>query len=322
MYKISRRALISTSVAIAIPSIGLAQHSQPLKILVAYPPGGASDATARLFAERLAPILSRPVVVENRAGADGIIAMDAVAKAPKDGSVLGFVAISPFAITAHLRKLPFDAKDVVPLAPLMYSPALVLATPATPAKTLAEVLDQAKKKPGSVRWGNSGSVSLAALILEQIKATSGADILLVPYKGGAQQIMDALSGQFELMAINAAPSVLEHVKEGKLRVLAVTGPRRIETLAQVPTLAELGFADANMTSHFGLFLPSGVSGSITTQLNAAINKVIADPEFKARVVAMGNELTGGTGDDLAKRIDTESRANAKIIQRGRVRIFV
>lgn len=320
MNSLSRRAMVVAGVTAALPCLSKAQQGQPLKILVAYPPGGASDTTARLLAERLAPILHRPVVVENRAGADGIIAMDAIAKAPKDGSVMCFVSISPFAITAHLRKLPFESRDVMPLVPVMYSPALVLATSATQAKTLPEVLDQAKKKPGSIKWGNSGNVSLGALILEQIKAVSGADILLVPYKGGAQQIMDALSGQFELMAINAAPSVLEHVKEGKLRVLAVTGPRRIASLSQVPTLAELGFTEANMTSHFGLFLPGGVPSSITVQLNAAVNKVMTEKEFKARVISMGNELTGGTADDLANKIDTESRANARIIQRAGLKL--
>jgi len=254
-----------------------AQSRSALQIIVAYPAGGASDATARLMAERLGLHLGRPVVVENRAGADGIIAMDAIAKAPKDGSVMGFCANSPFAITAQLRKLPFEASAVTPLAPLTYSPAVIPATRATTAQTLTEVLDQARKQPGAVRWGNSGSVSLATLILEQLKFGSKTDILLVPYKGGSQQIMDALGGQFELMAINAAPSVLEHVKDAKLRALAVTGPNRLESMPQVATLAELGFPEANLTSHFGMFLPAGAPAAVATQLNEAINKVIAEP---------------------------------------------
>lgn len=315
MLHINRRHLLALASACTIGSAAIAQSKSPLRIIVAYPAGGASDATARLLAERLAVHLDRPVVVENRAGADGIIAMDAVAKAPKDGSVMSFCAISPFAITALLRKLPFEANAVTPLAPLMYSPAVILATRATTARTLPEVLDQARKQPGAVRWGNSGSVSLAALILEQLKFSAKADILLVPYKGGSQQIMDALGGQFELMAINAAPAVLEHVKEAKLRVLAVTGPARIESLPQVATLAELGFPEANLTSHFGLFLPAGVPSAVATQLNEAINKVIAEPQFKARVIAMGSIPTGGSGADLAARIESETRTNQKIIQR-------
>lgn len=315
MPHFTRRHLLTLTSALAINTMASAQSKSALKIIVAYPAGGASDATARLMAERLALHLGRPVVVENRAGADGIIAMDAIAKAPKDGSVMGFCAISPFAITALLRKLPFEASAVTALAPLTYSPAVILATRATTAQTLTEVLDQARKQPGAVRWGNSGSVSLAALILEQLKFASKTDILLVPYKGGSQQIMDALGGHFELMAINAAPSVLEHVKDAKLRALAVTGPNRLESMPQVATLAELGFPEANLTSHFGMFLPAGVPAAVATQLNEAINTVIAEPQFKAKVISMGSIPTGGTEAELAARIETETRTNQKIIQR-------
>lgn len=317
----TRRTALSCLAALALAASlpAAAQSAAPLRILVAYPPGGASDATARLLADRMSSLLARPVIVENRAGADGIIAMDAIAKAPKDGSMIGFAAISPFALTPHIRKLPFEAGQVVPLAPVMYSPALLVATPGTSAKSFEELLAQERQRPGSVRWGTSGSISLVTLILEQIRAASGVQFLAVPYKGGTQQIMDALSGQFEVMALNAAPTVMEHVKTGKLRVLAVTGARRIESLPQAPTLAELGFEKANLVSHFGLFLPAGVPATIAEQLNAVVNKVLAEPAVRAKIIDMGNVPTGGTADELAARIESESRENAQIIRRAGIK---
>ena len=207
MTRLSRRTTLALLAGLSCLH-GLSAHSQPpsvVRIIVAYPPGGAGDTVARLLADRLCTELGRPVIVENRAGADGLIAMEAVSKSPADGSVLLFSAISPLTIAPHVRKLPFDLKSVAPLTPVMYSPGILAATSATGAKSLAELLAEAKKSPGSVRWGNSGSVSLSLLLAEQLKAASGADIVVVPYKGGGQLVTDALGGQFEVAALTSTP---------------------------------------------------------------------------------------------------------------------
>lgn len=313
---ISRRVALSAVAAAAWPL-----HAQtgwpgkPVRIVVAYPPGGVSDAVARLLADKLAPALGQPVVVENKAGASGAIGMDAVAKAAPDGHTLGFSAISPLVLSPHLGKLPYDAtRDIVPVASVMFSPVLLLATSATPASSLAELLAGARARPGAVRWATSGPASLGHIMLEQLQQGAKVGITHVPYKGGGQQITDALSGQFEVLSVNAGPAVMAHLKAGKLRALAVGAPARIDALPQVPTLAELGYPQANLTSVFGLFAPAGTPPAVVERLNAEVNKVLALADVRARLDASDNVPTGGTAADFARQIAGESASNARIIQ--------
>src|SRR3954470_7771894 len=253
--------------------------SKPIRLVVAYPPGGVSDAVARALADRLATTLGQPVVVENKAGASGSIGLDAVAKSAPDGHTLGFAAISPLALTPHLGKSPFDpARDLVPVVSVMDSPVLLLATSATPAKDLRELVAAARAKPGSVRWSTSGPASLGHIMLEQFKAAAKVDITHIPYKGGGQQITDALSGQFEVLSVNASPAISAQVQAGKLRPLAVGAPARLDSLPNVPTLAEAGYPAANLTSLFGLFAPAGTPPAIVERMNAEINKALALPD--------------------------------------------
>ncbi len=314
----TRRAALAALSFAAMAPAAFAQSTwpaRPLRIVVAYPPGGVSDAVARAIADKLSPALGQPVVVDNKGGASGSIGMDAVAKSAPDGYTIGFSAISPLALSPHLGKSPFDPqKDVVALASVMYSPVLLLATPATAARDLKELLAAGKAKPGSLRWGTSGPASLGHIMLEQMKAAAGMDITHIPYKGGGQQITDALSGQFELLSVNASPAVLGHVKAGKLRALAVGAPQRMEALPQVPTLAEQGFAAANMTSLFGFFAPAGTLAPILQRLNAEINKVLAMPDMRQRLLATDNVPTGGSAAEFAKQIAAESENNARIIR--------
>jgi tripartite-type tricarboxylate transporter receptor subunit TctC len=289
--------------------------ARPIRIIVAYPAGGVSDAVARALGEKLAAALKTPVVVENRAGASGAIGVDAVAKAAPDGYTLGFAAISPLALSPHLGKLPYEpARDLAPVASVMYSPVLLLATPATSARNLRELLEAARARPGGVRWATSGPASLGHIMLEQFKASAGVDITHVPYKGGGQQINDALGGQFEVLSVNAGPALLQHVRSGKLRALAVTGSARLESLPEVPTLAQAGHPAANLVSLFGVFAPAGVPQAVLLQLNAEINKALALPDLRSRLTGSDNVPTGGTADEFARQIAAESAANARIIQ--------
>jgi tripartite-type tricarboxylate transporter receptor subunit TctC len=313
-----RAALLALPSALLLPTAPRAQPawpSKPIRLVVAYPPGGVSDTVARALADRLGPALGQPFVVENRAGASGSIGLDAVAKAAPDGHTFGFSAISPLALNPHLGKSPFDAaRDIVPVASVMYSPVLLLATSATPAQTMQELLAAARARPGAVRWATSGPASLGQLVLEQLKAAAKVDITHVPYKGGGQQITDALSGQFEVLSVNAGPAISAHAKAGKLRVLAVGAPSRLEAFPNAPTLAELGFPAANMTSLFGLFAPAGVPAAVLDRMNAEVNKALAAPELRARLVASENVPTGGAAADFRRQIAQESENNARIIK--------
>jgi len=315
---LSRRGLLA---ALSLAVLPLAAHAQapwpakPVRIVVAYPAGGVSDAIARVLADKLAVSLGQPVVVENKAGASGAIGMDFVAKAAPDGYTLGFSAISPLVLSPHLGKLPFDPlKDIAPVVSVMYSPVLLLATPASDAKDFGQLLAAARARPGAIRWSTSGPASLGNIMLEQLQAASRTQFTHIPYKGGGQQINDALGGQFELLSVNTGPAVMQHVKAGKLRALAVGAPARIEALPTVPTLGELGHAAANLTSVFGVFAPAGVPQPVLERLNAEINKALALPDVRARLVGSDNVPTGGSAAEFARQIAAESANNARIIK--------
>ncbi|WP_157412465.1 tripartite tricarboxylate transporter substrate binding protein [Acidovorax sp. Root217] len=318
----SRRAalggLAGSAALLLAPALAHAQAPtwpmRPVRIVVAYPAGGVSDVVARLLADKLAGPLGQPVVIENKAGASGSIGLDAVAKAT-DGHTLGFAAISPLALNPHLGASPFDpAKDIVPVATVMYSPVLLLGTPASSARDFRDLLAQAKAKPGAIRWATSGQASLGHIMLEQVMHTSGVQMTHIPYKGGGQQMNDALSGQFEILSTNAGPAVLQHIKSGKLKALAVGAPDRLDTLPDVPTLAELGQGAANLSSLFGVFAPAGMPMAVVARLNAEINKVLALPEVRSKLDASDNVPLGGSASDFARRISLESESNLRIIR--------
>jgi len=317
MKKLAAILVLLGAVSAGTSAIAQAWPAKPIRLVVAYPPGGVSDVVARALADKLAGPLGQPVVVENKAGASGGIGVDAVAKAAPDGYTLGFSAISPLALNPHLGKSPFDpAKDIAPVVSVMYSPVLLLGTSAVPAsvKDFTELVAMARARPGAVRWATSGPASLGHIMLEQLKAGARVDITHVPYKGGAQQMNDALSGQFEILSTNASPAVTQHVQSGKLRPLAVGAPTRLDTLPNVPTLGELGFTGANLTSLFGIFAPAGVPQPVLQRLNAEINKVLAMPDIRARLTGSDNVPTGGSAAEFGRQIAAESENNARIIK--------
>jgi tripartite-type tricarboxylate transporter receptor subunit TctC len=323
---LSRRcslALLASSLLAAVPALHAQSNpwpSKPIRLIVAYPSGGVSDVVARALADKLSAQLNTPVVVENKAGASGSIGVDAVAKAAPDGYTLGFAAVSPLTLSPHLGKSPFDAaKDIAPVASVMYSPVLLLATPASDSKELKDLVATARARPGAMRWATSGPASLGNIMLEQFKAGAKVDITHIPYKGGGQQITDALGGQFEVLSVNTSPTIVQHMKAGKLRALAVGAPARLEAMPAVPTLAELGYPAANMTSLFGVFAPAAVPQPVLERLNAEINKALAQPDLRARLLASDNVPTGGSRAEFARQIAAESENNARIIKAAGIR---
>lgn len=320
---LSRRQILAT---LAVAPLSVAAQpgpwpSAPIRIVVAYPAGGVSDVVARALGEKLSARLGTPVVVENKAGAGGTIGMDTVAKAAPDGHTLGFSAISPLVLNPHLGKPPFDpVHDIAPVASVMYSPVLLLGTQALPARDFGQLLAAAKAKPGEVRWATSGLASLGHIMLEHIMQSRGVQITHVPYKGGGQQLNDALSGQFEVLSTNAGPAVMQHIKAGKLHPLAVGAPKRLQALPDVPTLAELGVPAANLTSVFGIFAPAKTPVAVLERLNAEINQALALPDIRARLEASDNVPTGGTAAEFARHIAAESESNARIIRAANIRL--
>lgn len=311
-----RRTVVA---ALGLSFIAIAAQAQvvpkTVRLVVAYPAGGVSDVIARALADKLAGQLGVTFVVENKAGASGTIGMDAVAKAAPDGATLGFSAISPLVLNPHLGKSPFDPmKDIAPVASVMYSPVLLLATPATGTRDFRTLLDDARARPGAIRWATSGQASLGHVVLEQLRAAAKIDVTHIPYKGGGQQLNDAIGGQFEILSTNAGATVSAQIQAGRLRPLAVAAPARLDKLPKVPTLAELGYPAANMSSLFGVFAPGGTPSILIEKYNVEINKALNSPDLRAKLLATDNVPTGGRIENFADEIASEYESNGRIVR--------
>ncbi|NNU42456.1 Bug family tripartite tricarboxylate transporter substrate binding protein [Ramlibacter montanisoli] len=317
---ISRRMLLAALAALGLPAHAQLWPARPLRIIVPYPTGGISDLVARAMAERLAAQLGQPVVVENKAGASGTIGMDALAKAPADGYTLAFSAISPIALSPALGKVPYDPeRDFTPVASAMVSPVLLLATSALAARDFGELVARARDWPDTIRWATSGQASLGHLMLEQLQAAAKLRMVHIPYKGGGQQITDALGGQFEVLSVNTSPVLMEHIRAGRLRPLAVGGPRRLDSLPQVPTLAELGHPAANLASHFGVFAPGNLPVRLLDRLNSEVNTALEHPDVRGRLLASQNVPTGGTAREFARQIASEADNTARVVRAANIK---
>lgn len=290
-----------------------------VRLVVAYPPGGVSDEVARSLAEPLAAQLGRPVRVEHRPGAGGAVAMEMLARAPADGSVLVFCAVSPLALLPLLGPTPYHPqRDIAPVAAVMATPVLVVGTPALAAADFAGLLAAARARPGALRWASSGLATTGHLVLEQVCLSAGVEIVHVPYKGGGQQLTDALGGQFEVLSSNVAPTPLEHVRSGRLRALAVGAAQRLPVLPSVPTLAEAGHPDANLQSLFGLFAPGATPPALVERLNAAVRTALAP--LRPRLLASNNLPQEGSAADFAQRIAAETAQLQRLLRRRPIKL--
>lgn len=306
-------ALISAAAVRATP----VWPAQPLRIIVVYPPGGLSDGVARALAERLAQQLGVPVRVENRAGGGGSVGLQALARATPDGHTLAFSAISPLTLRPHLGPMGFDPlRDVAPVAGVMFTPVLLVGTPAFTGHRFADLLSQARERPRALRWATSGVATAGHLVLEQVQAGSGIAVTHVPYKGGGQQLNDALGGQFELLSTNVAPVQLRHVEAGRLRPLAVGAPQRLDVLPHAPTFAELGLPRANIGSLFGLFAPGGTPAAVLERLNAEINTAIDTPGIRERLLAADNLPATADRASFVRHIAQEWQNNRRLKDAG------
>jgi tripartite-type tricarboxylate transporter receptor subunit TctC len=306
----------------ALPLAARAQAAWPtrtVKIVVPYPPGGVNDTVARMLAERLRPLFGQSVIVDNRAGAGGTIGMNDVAKAD-DGHTVAFAATSPLTLNPHIMKVPYDPlKDFAPVGSVMYSPVYVMATPRLPATSFQDAIAQAKAQPGKVTIASSGYGTLGHIMIEQIKRKSGANLTHVPYKGGTQLITDAAGGQFDLFVANPFGAINTLIEQGKLRVLAVTGPHRLAGLPQVPTLAELGYPEANLTSVFGFFAPASMRPEAVQILNADIDRVLAQPQVQEQLRKLDNVVSPSTPQQFAALVAKDYAANARIVKEANIK---
>jgi tripartite-type tricarboxylate transporter receptor subunit TctC len=312
---LDRRSLLFMALAAAAHGLARAQAAQQprawparaVRILVAYPSGGVSDMIARELAAILSTRLGVRVVVENRAGASGTLAMEQLARSTADGHVLCFAAATAVALMPAASHLVAGTLPVKPVIGVMRTPVLVVGTPTLPATSFGEMLEFARTQPGGVRWATTGAGTTGHTVLERVRRATGAPLVHIPYKGGGQQITDALGGHFEVLSTNVAPQQLQAIQRGRLTALAVGAPGRLSVLPAVPTLAELGFPEANLDSLFGLFAPAGIPPAIVARIHAEVDVALRSTGLRSKLLAANNPLFSGSTADFTAQVLRETQ---------------
>ncbi|MEO8152026.1 MAG: tripartite tricarboxylate transporter substrate binding protein [Rhizobacter sp.] len=305
------------------PLAALAQEAwpaKPIRLVVPFSAGGTSDILARLIGEKLQMVLKQTVVVDNRAGAGGVIGADVVAKAPPDGYTLLLGTISSHAINPALQpKMPYNAAtDFAPVILLGSISNVLLVGADQPYKNVNELIAAAKAKPGTIAFASAGQGSSQHMSGETFKLLAGADLIHVPYKGSAPAIQDVIGGQIPC-SFETVTVALPHIQSGKVRALAVTSAQRSPALPNVPTLQEAGVPHFDVASWQALYLPAGTPAPIVQRLNAEVEKILAQPEVKARLDTLGLVHAANTPDQFASFGRAELAKWAKVVKDGKVK---
>ena len=309
-----RRALVLSSVTLLAAAAPVLQaQTAPIRILVGAPAGGTTDTMARTLATELGRILGRVVVVENRPGAGGNIAADAVAKAAPDGNTL-LMSFTSHAINASLYpSLPFDPeRDFTPLTMVSTSPAMLVAHPSLPASSIKELIALAKSRPGKLNFAIGSLGSSVHLAGDAFKMMSGSYIVNIPYRGTAPAIQDVLAGQVDMMFANVG-NAQAHVKAGKLKALGVTSPQRLPAFPDVPAIAEV-LPGYESNAWFGLFGPGRMNPELAKRISDAARQAIATPELQRRIASEGATPVGNSPDEFARFVRAEIQRWAKVVK--------
>ena len=310
-------ATVLTAWVTALPLAAAAQAwpSKPIRMILAFPPGGPTDINARVFAQKMGESLNVQVLVDNKPGAGGNIAAAEAAKAAPDGATIFYntsaVAIAP-ALYARVAYDPL--KDFTPVALTATVPLVLAVNPALPAKTVAEFIAHARANPGKLNYASSGSGTITHLASALLASQLGLSMQHVPYKGSAPALADVAGGSVQLMT-DTINTILPYAKDGRLRPLAIAIGRRSAALPEVPTLAEAaGLPGFEMSAWQGIVVPTGTPREIVTRLNAEVNKAAQSPDLRARLAALGAEVLGGTSEQYAEYLRSELARWARVVR--------
>ena len=294
--------------------------TQPIRMVVAFPPGGATDVIGRLLAQGLTAELGQNVIVENRGGASGIIGSDSVAKATPDGYTLLFAPSSHATLSELYASLPFDpVRDFTPIATVARTPYILVVHPGVSAENVQELLAIARAHPGEIAYASTGMGTAQHLAGEVLRRTASVDILHVPYRGSGAVRSDLLAGRIQTMFDNVAV-MLPYVRRGEVRALAVTGPRRSPLTPDLPTLRELGLQAAEIEGWFIVLGPAGVPDAVVQRLNRAVNAVLASPSTAERLMALGAEPLVGTPQDVVTLVNGDRERWGRVIREAGIRV--
>lgn len=314
-----RRLLLAAALAAALPATAQDWPARPLRLLVGSSPGGGTDAMARAIADKLGPALKTTVVVENRPGASNTLAADATAKST-DGLTLLMGVSTAQVIAPHLMKLAYDnERDLVPVAFVGAVPNVLVVNHDLPVKTVADLVKLAKARPGQLNFASSGSGSTQHIAAELFKEATGTFITHIPYRGSGPALVDLIAGQVQ-MSFDTLASVSGHIRNGKVRALAVAAAQRNPALPEVPTLAEAGVKGVEMSAWYGLYMPAATPKAVQQRVNDEVNRALAMPDTKARLAAIGSDAVPMTQAQFAAFHAAENKRYAELVKRRNIKL--
>lgn len=314
-------AAIAGAALASLPATAQSWPTKAVKIVVPQAPGGATDVFARYLGQRLGAKWGQPVVIENKAGAAGVVGTDAVAKSAPDGYTILFTYAGSQAVNQSLyAKLPFDSvKDFQPVVTVATIPFLLVVGPNSPHKSFQDLIAAAKAKPGSITYATSGSGSVNHLLSESLKVEAGIDMVHVPYKAIAAAMADVMGGQVD-NAFAAVPSAIQLVRGGKLRALAVSSAKRNSSGPDIPTIAELGYPSFDVSPWWGFLAPAGTPRAIVDKVNADVAEILRQPEVQAFFRDQGADVFLTSPDAFLKLLEEDVKKWAKVVKSSGARI--
>ena len=295
--------------------------AKPIRLIVPFAPGGGNDTVARAVAQQLGASLGKPVIVDNRAGAGGVVGAELAARSAPDGYTLFLGGVGSHAVNPNLHaRLPYDPiNDFAPITLIASAPSVLVVHPSVRANTIQEFTALAKANPGTLNYASNGNGSSAQLAAGLYESMAGVRMVHVPYKGLAPALVDLLSGEVQLM-FSSMVAIIPHIKAGRLRALAVTGKKRSPLLPELPTLAESGLPGYEAGSWYGILAPAGTPAAVVARLNLEINKALKQPEVRERLAAEGAEAIAGTPEEFTAHIRDELARVRKIMRDGGIRM--
>lgn len=295
--------------------------AKPIRFIVPFAPGGSTDLVARILAQRLPEALGQAVVVDNRGGAGGVIGAELAARAPADGYTIVLGSPGPLTINPNLlARMPYDTlRDFSPITLATISPFILVLHPSLPVRSVQELVALARARPGQLNYGSAGNGSVGHFSAEQFKSLAGVNLVHVPYKGAGPAVTDLVGGQLHLMFENL-PTVLPHIRSGKLRALAVGTRKRSALVPEYPTISEAGVPGYESSTAFGVLAPAKTPAAVIGRLNQEIVKILNSPDIKERLSAQGLEAAGGTPQQYAAHLKEELAKYGRIVKAAGIKL--
>lgn len=316
-----RTLLVAGSVGLSMPALaqGSDWPNRQVRLVSPFPPGGAADLTARMVAEELTGALRQTVFVENRVGAGGAIGTEYAARATPDGYTFLLASTGPFAINPGLFRLNIDpSRDLTPVAMVAIVPSIFIVNSAVPARTMTELLALAKAQPGALSYASGGNGTAQHLFGELLKQMAGIDIQHIPYRGGGPAMTDTIAGRVQILC-DTLPLALPHVREGRVRALAVTTATRNQALPDIPTVAESGVPGYEATGWYGIAAPTGTPAPMIERVNSEINALLARPAFREKLLAQGSDPAPMTPAAFGALIERDRARWTRVIREANIR---